>query len=467
MTRTAAHLIVAAFVLWALPAASPLLAQEPGVRQYEEQLRVRLDEQNLQKRDTGATGGGWLDFSLFHFDDAVARRDRTLRRIEVRAWAAGNIEGVHRAYVRGLVGWDDWNHGDNGFRGDEDTDPQVERAWYQFDLGQHLKNQTGQEPPLRFKVRAGRDYATIGTAFVLSLPMDMVRVEASGTGWEAMAFLGTPPASTPNIDDSFSVESHQRRCFWGGQFTYTGLDHHRPFVYYLGTDDHTKPRPDVPPQGFDYSPQYVGVGSTGNLVLPTLRYRLEAAYEFGRTMASGERTHRDPICAVGLDAMLEYMFSVPTHPKVMVEYLFGSGDADRVTSATATVGGNAAHTRDQAFNAFGYRNTGWAFSPRISNLHIYSAGAAFHPLEQVECFRRMEVGTTVFFYQKASDSGPISDTTATRKSPWVGWEWDVYCDWRITSDLSWTIRYGFFRPGDAFADDSCRQFLCTAVTLSF
>lgn len=466
MNRTTAHLIVAVCVLLAIPSVSPLLAQEPGVRQYEEELRARLDEQSFEQRDTGFTGGGWLDYAFFHFDDATAHREQTLNRVEVRAWAAANVEGVHKAYVRGLAGWDEWAGNYEGPFGDEDK-MQLERAWYEFDLGQQIKNQTGQAPPVGFKVRVGRDYATIGTAWVLSLPMDQVRVEASGSGWEAMAFLGTPPYTTPNIDDSFPVASHQQRCFWGGQFTYTGIDHHRPFVYYLGTDDHTQSRPNLPAQGFDYSPQYVGVGSTGNIILPTLKYRLEASYEFGRTVADAQTTHTDPICAWGVDAMLEYMFSVRTHPMIMVEYMFGSGDPDRTLSATSTLGGNRAGTRDKAFNAFGYRNTGYAFTPRISNLNIYSVGAAFHPLEHLECFRRIELGTTALFYQKAVESGPISDTTATRNAPWVGWEWDVYLNWRLTSDLSWTIRYGFFRPGDAFVDDSCRQFVSTAVTLSF
>ena len=40
-------------------------------------------------------------------------------------------------------------------------------------------------------------------------------------------------------------------------------------------------------------------------------------------------------------------------------------------------------------------------------------------------------------------------------------------NWRITSDLSWTIRYGAFFPGRAFDDRSCRQFLMTAVILNF
>lgn len=165
--------------------------------------------------------------------------------------------------------------------------------------------------------------------------------------------------------------------------------------------------------------------------------------------------------------MLEYLWNTQTRPRFMVEYLFGSGDADRSGSATATVGGNREGTTDHAFNTFGYRDTGIAFAPDLSNLSIYAAGAAFQPLEHIAAFRKMTVGTKAFFYQKAEPRGALSDPTGTGHSSWVGWEWDAYCDWRLTSDFSWTIRYGAFFPGEAFTDQTCRQFLFTAITFSF
>ena len=62
-----------------------------------------------------------------------------------------------------------------------------------------------------------------------------------------------------------------------------------------------------------------------------------------------------------------------------------------------------------------------------------------------------------------------SDTTATEDSSCLGWEWDLFCNWRITSDLAWTLRYGAFMPSGAYDSgyDSCRQFLYTGVVLSF
>ena len=183
----------------------------------------------------------------------------------------------------------------------------------------------------------------------------------------------------------------------------------------------------------------------------------------------GVAAGRDHICAMAVDIMLEYLFRMPTRPKVMVEYLYGSGDSDYVSTATSTVGGNWPGTKDNNFSAFGFRDTGIAFAPQISNIHIYVLGASFFPLEHIELFKKMEIGSKVFFYHKARASGPIGDSSTDNRGKWLGWEWDIYCNWRVTSDLAWTIRYGAFQPGSAYdgQSQSCRQYLYTGITLSF
>jgi len=450
--------------------ARPAGAQATSGRDvYQEQIRVRLDQQLPAAREMGLDAGGWFSFAFFNYDDAGARKKRTLRQYELRGWGSVNIQGVHRFYVRGLLGYDDWNSGDNPreFHGDQYSGLEIERAWYQFDLGRLLQNQTGQEPLLNFRVKAGRAFAEMGTALVLSMPLDMVQFDVGVGAWEFMALLGKTVEHTRNLDDSDAVASHQDRCLWGMQLTYTGFDRHRPFVYFLSNEDDTDPRPRDPFQSYSYSSRYVGVGSEGALLLPDLRYQVEVVGEFGKTYSGGVTAGRDSICAMATDVLLEYLFRLPTRPKITYEYLWGSGDQDRLLSATTTVLGNRRGTNDNAFNAFGFRDTGLAFAPRVSNLHVHTLGASFFPLEQHKLFERMEVGTKVFFYHKSTAPGPISDSTGPSNARWIGWEWDVYCNWRLTSDLSWTIRYGAFMPSGAFSDDSCRQFLLTAVILSF
>ncbi|HUT00885.1 MAG TPA: alginate export family protein [Phycisphaerae bacterium] len=443
-------------------------AQDDGRRVYDEQLRVQLDRRWAEAREIGLDAGGWFSFALFHYDDAGARRERVLRQYQLRGWGSANIQGVHQFYVRGLLGYDDWNAGLNPVEehGDQYSGFEIERAWYQFDLGRMLRNQTGKASPLGLRVKAGRAFAEIGTGFVLSTPLDMVQFDASLGNWKLMALLGKTIHKTRNLDDSSAVFDHQRRCLWGAQLTYTGFDQHRPFAYFLDNHDQTKADPFESSQAYGYSSRYVAVGSEGTLLLPNLRYQAEAVGEFGKNYSRGVTDGRDSICAMATDFLLEYLFQVPTHPRISFEHIWASGDDDRQMSATATVLGNEPGTNDNAFNAFGFRDVGLAFSPRISNLHVHALGGSLYPLEKHKVFKRMEVGTKVFFYHKSS-SGPISDTTTTSDTRWLGWEWDVYCNWRLTSDLSWTIRYGAFMPGGAFADNSCRQFLMTAINLSF
>ena len=153
----------------------------------------------------------------------------------------------------------------------------------------------------------------------------------------------------------------------------------------------------------------------------------------------------------------------------MFEYMFGSGDPDRVTNSVATVGGNTVNTPDEAFNAFGYRDTGIALSPSVSNLHICSGGVSLFPMHKHAGFQKMEAGAKVFTYSKHRDGGAISDPAANGNAGWVGFEWDLFCNWRLASDLAWTTRYGMFHPGSAYdgGDKSSRDFLYTGAILSF
>jgi hypothetical protein len=447
---------------------SPAAAQvADGRRIYEENLRTRLDEQIPAEREADVDVGGWFNFALFNYDDGVDSRHRTLRQYQLRAWARANIFRAHEFYIRGLVGWDDWNPGDHPLgKEDEDLGPEIERAWYRLDVAQIVRNHTGTIPPWSLEVKVGREFTQIGTALTLSMPLDLVQIDAAVGDWELMALLAKTRGSSDNsIDSSDQVWDHQQRCFYGGQVTYRGLDQHRPFAYVLFQRDSTDERTDDPLQSYQYNSQYVGIGSTGSL-MRNLRYQVEIVGEQGTTYSELATGNKDRICAMAADVLVEYLFDVKTRPRVSFEFLYGSGDADRRISANSTVGGNLAGTKDHAFNAFGFRDTGLAFAPRIANLHLWTLGAACHPLEHVKLCKELEVGTKAFFYHKAT-SGPLSDTTATNPQQWAGWEWDLYANWRLTSDLTWTIRYGAFMPGESFNDRTCRQFLLTAVTFSF
>jgi hypothetical protein len=463
------------FLLWAmigvLVFTGTARAQDRGGRGiYDEALRVRLDRQMDMAREMGLDAGGWFNVAYFNYDDYNAGRERQLVRYAARGWLSFNAHGVHRAYFRGLLQYDQWVSGGNpaSNRGN-DFDEKIERAWYEFNLGQLIINETGQAPPVGLRVRVGRQFMTIGTALALSIPMDAIRFNIDNQYFEVMAFLGNNDRLSLNIDDSFYVADQQDRNFFGVQVT-GKAGQHRPFAYFFMQNDHSTPSPRDPTQKYEYNSRYVGIGSTGPLFLPNLEYRTELVGEWGNTYAAGSTTRQDDICAMAFDLQLIYTFvDTPMRPRVSFEYLYGSGDSDRTTSSTATTGGPPPGDRDGAFNAFGFRDTGIAFAPEVSNINIFILNGSFFPLEDHRLFEHLEIGSSVFFYQKDEGSGPISETTSGADSPWLGWEWDVYANWRITSDLSFTARYGAFFPGGSFngGDKSPQQFFYTGITISF
>lgn len=465
------------------PAIAGAQEATTGRQIYEQQLRMRLDEQARRGVGEGqpvsnrldADGGGWFTFSLYHYDDEAAQRVRTLRQYQLRGWASVSLDGVHNGYVRGMTGWDNWVGSDNPRgTGDDHTGPWVERAWYEWDLQRALYNETGQVPDNWFKIKVGRQYVSFGTGLAMSMPLDAVVFTGRVGDWQVRALGGQTLRNTSNIDQSSAVFYDMERCFWGVEVSYEGLSRHRPFAYVLTQNDHTDEDPEFAFQEYDYDSTYIGLGSVGTIFLPDLTYQVELVGQTGRSHARTDFLSdgaRETICAMALDAQVGYVWrDTPMTPQVRFEYLWASGDDDRLFSATATDGGNAPGTRDVAFNGFGFRDTGLAFSPRISNLHMWAVEASCYPLQ--DCHRlleNLEVGAKFFAYMKDRRHGPTSDsTTAGTVDPFLGVEADFFVNWRVTSDVSLTVRYGAFSPAGGVSEpNDWRHFVLAGVTYSF
>lgn len=280
--------------------------------------------------------------------------------------------------------------------------------------------------------------------------------------------LGRTVHSWDNLDTSRPNFGQSWRYFYGVQARYTGWAKHEPFVYYIWQRDR---------QGdgwgafwlqqWRYDSEYLGIGSRGELAR-NWRYSAEIVYQRGRGYGDGQFFDRNDICAFGWDFQIEYLSPWRTHPKFILEYMFASGDPTRVGSPTNAAGGNLAFTKDNGFNAFGYRDTGLSLSPELSNIHIWRAGASFFPFENhVEWLQKLEMGTDWFLYHKNRRRAAISDDLATVPSGYVGWEMDYFLNWRFTSDLALTMRYGVFFPGKAYNDRTTRTFFLTGLTWSF
>jgi hypothetical protein len=451
----------------AQPAGGPFLQQQ---RAIEEQVRQELNRELPADQRFNLDYGGWYSFYLFLWDDGV-NSSRTYRQHDVRLWSSLSLDqGAHQFYGRLKMQWEDFNHGDSYGRNEDDfVGPNLDRGYYQFSLRQALSAYAHERVDDDFKVKVGRDFVEFGSGFALSQSLDQVLLTAELNKVEIQGLAATTVRSENDIDTSRPNAGDSERNFWGTQVRYKGLEKHEPFAYFLYNEDQHRDAWYTLLKNFDYDSWYLGLGSTGELVR-NLRYVGEWVLEGGRSYIDRrsifEENRRAAIQAWALDLGLTYLSQRRMHPTVRGEYIFASGDPDRRGSPTNVRGGNT-RGNDNSFSAFGYRDTGLAFAPRMSNIHIWRTGGSFLPLETLKGFERFELGTDWFMYAKNRSQGAVSDVTADDPSGFLGWEMDYYLNWRITSDLSFTTRFGTFFPGQAFSDETTRTFFLTGVTYSF
>jgi hypothetical protein len=445
---------------------------DQGAQRFLQQQRL-LDDQLRQKRQEVAPlqavfdfqWGGWLSYNYFNFGDGV-QGSRVSHRPELAVWTRMVADGgAHELFARMRLNYYYFRPGDEYERQEDWVGPEFDQLWYQIDVGKALRL-TQPTDPLQLKVRVGRQTVQFGTGYALDLPMDAVLLDAKLHDVRVLGLIGKSIRNFPNIERDAPVHSHMDRMFYGVQLAYEGWQRHVPFVYALWNDDRTEERPKYWFQDFSYDSFYLGFGSRGAIV-HNLNYWAEGVYESGHDFGDGEFIHKDYIEAFGWDLGIEKLFDVPTRPRVSAEYMFASGDAGRMFSPTNAIGGNRGDHKDSGFNGFGFRDAGMALAPALSNLHVWRVGGALAPLERFEFFRDLELGTNWFLYYKNQARGAISDPLADEFNGYVGWAMDYFINWRLSSDLAWTLRWGEFFPGAAYTDQGWRHFLFTGVTWSF
>lgn len=471
--------MMAAFVIWPSSAAGQLgLSQnapraELGSAFLERQRALERENQRTLQETLPAAQkfrvdyGGWFNTYFFLFDDGFDS-SRTLRQYETRLWVSFSADqGIHEGYARMRATYNDWNHGDNFTSNHDDLDgPNLERGWYVLDIAKALRKNENFDLPLELKVKLGRDLVYAGTGFAIDLPLDHVMVQGELFNFEATYITGKTPASTPNIDRSRSVADHSNRVFHIIEGRYKGWDVHEPFVYAAWQDDRTREDPPDLLQNYRYDSRYFGWGSVGELI-PNLRYSTEWVIQRGRSYNDQRYMRQSEIKAWGFDHRLDYYFRHKMKPVLSAEWMFASGDRDRLGSPTNAKGGNSGDYVDNSFVGFGFRDTGLALAPRLSNMHVWRLGGSFRPFPDAKIAKELELGTDWYLFYKHHRRAAMSDPLADTQSGYVGWEMDYYANWRIWNDLAWTVRFGSFFPGKAFSDQTTRTFLLTGVTWSF
>ena len=451
-------------------------AQEDGLANFERQLElIRRDTRMLIEPDVPVEQralidyGGYLSFYFLNLDDQSGE-DHTLRQTDLNVYARMNIDDVHHFFLRGRVAYRDFNEGDS-FDGDGDDwiGPHLERATYRFDLGRYMEAYEGETTKWDFEANLGRQLVHWANGLVLSQVLDGAWLTAECSGWRIDALAGNTWEEQPDFDSSRpGFEDEMDRNWWGGMISYAVTPHHRPYLYGLTQNDQN----DDP--GFHYDSHYIGIGSQGDIT-DKLLYGVEIVFQGGDSLSEFDTPpdssqREEDIRAWAADFRLDYFVNDPNNSRFTGELLLASGDDDRLSHTSNTVGGNPSDSDDRAFNAFGLMNTGLAFSPNVSNLIMVRVGASTFPFPTSEHFRRLQIGIDAFVFGKMESDGPVDEDS--RDDTYLGFETDVWANWQVTSDVAVAMRYGIFFPGDAlgpgdFADDSPRHFFFTGLTLGF
>lgn len=462
----------------------PAAITDTGGERFERQLeQIRRDTETRALADVPPEQralidyGGFLSFNYFSIDDA-ALNNHVLRQYELVGYARINLDGAHELYLRGGTGYQDFNDQDsfNNF-GDEIIEPDLERAFYRFDLN-GWKRAHGQVPgDWNLIAQGGRDLVYWGNGVAMSQVLDGAIVSLTWGETTLEAVAGVTPTRTADIDPSRPNFQHNtRRGFYGAMLSHRA-GQHRPYAYGLIQRDYNED--DVAFTGgvrteFEYDSYYVGIGSTG-AITDRLLYGVELVYEGGNTLSnsfviSGPTLVQvpqteDSIHALAADARLDFLFLDRRNSRLSFELIAASGDPDRLTTS-GTFGGNRPNTSDRAFNGFGLLNTGLAFAPTVSNVLIFRAGALTFPLPEHSAFNGLQVGVDLFVFSKMAQDGPIDEATFDKR--YLGFEPDFFLNWQISSDVTLALRYGIFFPGSAIvSDDRPRQFIGAGVTYAF
>ena len=448
--------------------------QERGIEEAKRKDLEKTEKRVLrEERQFYIDSGGWISTNFVfnsNDDNDQARSDVPYRTtdIDLRGWIRGTLldvlEDKHDNDFYFYLRWKnkrlyrDPSNAEAGIYASDSDLLRLDMGYINLDFSPMVT------------IKAGRQFMRLGRGIAYNNVHDGVEVSGSYSKFAATAFVSKTPRHEDNID--YSVPGYDRgsdRNFAGLETTLLTIPGHRPYAYILVESDNSKETPEDTTNEYDYDGNYLGLGSKGQLI-KDLRYWVELIRETGNSYRYDNATSRSKIKAWALDTGLSYYWNVDSHPVFTMEYAYGSGDADRA-NVTNTLNGNTSDD-DTNFMYFGYYPGGFALAPRLSNMRIFGIGASFKPIELIKELKDkvgdFQIGTKCYIYRKDKADGGISDTDATQNRKSIGYEIDAYSNWRILSDVTWSLQYGHFHPGTAYprANDN-ENYVFTNIVLAF
>lgn len=229
-------------------------------------------------------------------------------------------------------------------------------------------------------------------------------------------------------------------------------------------------------QRYTFQPLYSGLGFSGFIVTPRLRYLAEGIYEAGTTYnrvnTVTQSSEKATVSAWGVTADLNYalpFLESLLRPGLIFQYATGSGRQEKVGS-----GANAASPAqenqtgaDNNFFYFGYYSAGLALKPKLSNLHVFRSGFQLRPLHHFHWGRDLMAVFKYSYYHKQNEGYVISDPRASIATASVGHGLDVQLVYDFSSDLKLFYAYGAFLPGAAYPSREPVQIHIVSINLVF
>ena len=146
-----------------------------------------------------------------------------------------------------------------------------------------------------------------------------------------------------------------------------------------------------------------------------------------------------------------------------------------MANASSTTGGSGSLTtsgrggKDTRFIPFGGKNLGYALAPTATNLHTIKTGISLKPFGWAESrlWQGIKIHPQFYMFRRDRGYGATADPYMVRGSTGskkVGSEIDFDVSWRLMSDVSYTLKFGRFSPGAAYATGSAETFLRLKVS---
>ncbi|HBR15905.1 MAG TPA: hypothetical protein DD723_10285 [Candidatus Omnitrophica bacterium] len=440
----------------------------PQKRPQEEEKRKTLEAAPshilAEKKNVRFDYGAWVNFLTIDYtnnDNNAEDMDSLdeLYEVDTRLWFKTTIKPApealnddeHMLYVR----FKDLN---------SHLLPRDTAGGYDHD-GPHLDYAYWTSKRFPHKIEIGRRYFAIGRGIAYSNVNDGLQWNYTPQDWDLEALVAHTLPHEDNIDASVpGYSKNSDRFYYGLGLSHPGWGEQQLYTYGLIQRDQSDEDPTAADQHYAYNSHYVGAGVEG--AVWAADYWLEVIKEGGTSYVFGTNA-KSEVDAWAVDIGVEKEFPLYGRPEVSLEYALGSGDSDRII-VTDTELGNISGD-DHNFLYFGYFPAGYALAPRLSNIQIYRGSVTCHPWQKVRWLRHFSLGVDYYRYYKHKAKGWISDLDASLVSQDIGSEVDVTLSWQILSDLRWAIRFGHFRPGEAYPDSANdpENYLSNSITITF